>query len=316
MGVKNLSAYLHKNAPHVYRAAPSLSAYAGLRFVVDVSIYMHKFAHAVGGDDFVQCIVTQARNLRAQNIGVTYVFDGSGAWATKAPELQKRRTARAKLAASTAAAMDALTSGAAGAEDAAQLSQEQKTREDQKTRDEHEQQKREELEKLQKRMVVVKSEHYARLMQLLHAEGVPHVVAEGEAEKACAHMVLSGAADVVVTDDIDALVCGAPRMLRNLGLATPHHNSAQEIRLDEVLALLKLTHPQFVDYCILCGCDFSGTLPGIGPVKALQLLREHGGTIEGVLRRVQPPPDVLQSFTFQDARRTFLDGMPLPRSNA
>ena len=30
---------------------------------------------------------------------------------------------------------------------------------------------------------------------------------------------------------------------------------------------LKLTPEQFVDMCILCGCDYAGTIRGIGPGK-------------------------------------------------
>lgn len=30
---------------------------------------------------------------------------------------------------------------------------------------------------------------------------------------------------------------------------------------------------QFIDFCILCGCDYAGTIRGIGPVRALQLIQ-------------------------------------------
>ena len=35
----------------------------------------------------------------------------------------------------------------------------------------------------------------------------------------------------------------------------------------QVLDELKLTPEQFVDMCILCGCDYAGTIRGIGPGK-------------------------------------------------
>ena len=38
--------------------------------------------------------------------------------------------------------------------------------------------------------------------------------ADGEAEKACAWLADTGIVDLVVTEDYDALVCGAPRVLR------------------------------------------------------------------------------------------------------
>lgn len=48
---------------------------------------------------------------------------------------------------------------------------------------------------------------------------------------------------------------------------------------------LGLTAEQFIDLCILCGCDYMGTIPGIGPVKALALIKEHGN-IEEVVKNI------------------------------
>ncbi len=43
-----------------------------------------------------------------------------------------------------------------------------------------------------------------------------------------------------------------------------------------MLEELKLTPEQFADLCILCGCDYTGKIGGIGPVRALQVcLPEH-----------------------------------------
>ena len=39
---------------------------------------------------------------------------------------------------------------------------------------------------------------------------------------------------------------------------------------------------QFTDLCILCGCDYCVTLPGIGPKRAYQHLKKYG-TIEGMI---------------------------------
>ena len=43
-----------------------------------------------------------------------------------------------------------------------------------------------------------------------------------------------------------------------------------------------LLQEQFIDICILCGCDYAGTIRGIGPKRALQLVKEHK-TLEKVL---------------------------------
>lgn len=36
---------------------------------------------------------------------------------------------------------------------------------------------------------------------------------------------------------------------------------------------LDLSHDKFIDLCVLCGCDYTGSIKGIGPKKALALIR-------------------------------------------
>lgn len=50
----------------------------------------------------------------------------------------------------------------------------------------------------------------------------------------------------------------------------------QEFALDVALQRLGLTQPQFVDLCIMCGCDYASNIRGIGPVRALEAIRKHG----------------------------------------
>lgn len=32
---------------------------------------------------------------------------------------------------------------------------------------------------------------------------------------------------------------------------------------------------QFIDLCILCGCDYTGKITNIGPVRAYDLIKKH-----------------------------------------
>ncbi|XP_013924293.1 PREDICTED: probable flap endonuclease 1 homolog [Thamnophis sirtalis] len=67
-----------------------------------------------------------------------------------------------------------------------------------------------------------------------------------------------------------------------------------------------MTQEQFVDLCILLGCDYCPKVRGLGPKKALKLLQLHG-SIEGVLRntsrKTHPLPD---GWHLQETRRLFL----------
>jgi flap endonuclease-1 len=45
---------------------------------------------------------------------------------------------------------------------------------------------------------------------------------------------------------------------------------------------LDLTNEEFIDMCILCGCDYASKIEGIGPVKAYKFIKEFG-TIEKLI---------------------------------
>ncbi|XP_070604561.1 flap endonuclease 1-like isoform X2 [Erythrolamprus reginae] len=138
---------------------------------------------------------------------------------------------------------------------------------------------------------------------LLTLLGVPYIQAPAEAEATCAALVKSGNAWCVATEDLDALPFGALRLLRHLGVKK---RPLEEISLPIVLQKLGVTQEQFVDLCILLGCDYCNKVRGLGPKKARKLLQLHG-SIEGVLRNTSrekhPVPD---GWCLEEARRLFL----------
>ncbi|XP_077209669.1 flap endonuclease 1-like [Paroedura picta] len=138
---------------------------------------------------------------------------------------------------------------------------------------------------------------------LLTLLGVPYIQAPAEAEATCAALVKAGLAVCTATEDMDALPFGSLRLLRHLNTKG---SDLEEISLPVVLEKLGMTQEQFVDLCILLGCDYCGKIRGLGPKKALKLLRQHG-TIERVLECVSPQKHpVPTSWPLEEARRLFL----------
>ncbi|XP_039186132.1 probable flap endonuclease 1 homolog isoform X1 [Crotalus tigris] len=138
---------------------------------------------------------------------------------------------------------------------------------------------------------------------LLTLLGVPYIQAPAEAEATCAALVKSGHAWCVATEDMDALPFGAVRLLRHLSMKK---SCLEEISLPTVLQKLGMTQEQFVDLCILLGCDYCHKIRGLGPKKALKLMQHHG-SIEEVLRNTSrqshPMPD---GWCLEETRRLFL----------
>lgn len=121
---------------------------------------------------------------------------------------------------------------------------------------------------------------------LLDAMGVPWVQAPSEGEAQAALMAIKGDVYAVASQDYDSLLFGAPRLVRNVTISgrrkLPRKDVYVEIspELIELASLLKeldITREQLIDVGILVGTDFNPEgVRGVGPKKALKLIKEHG----------------------------------------
>ena len=60
-----------------------------------------------------------------------------------------------------------------------------------------------------------------------------------------------------------------------------------KVAYDKLIEGLGLTSDQFVDLCIMCGCDYCDKIPGIGPKTALKLIKKHG-CLEEIVKYLDP----------------------------
>ena len=109
-------------------------------------------------------------------------------------------------------------------------------------------------------------------------------------------MQKKGIVYAVATEDMDALTFGAGIMLRNLNSRESKKLPIVEINLQAALSELELTMSQFIDLCILMGCDYCDTIGGVGPKRALSLIKEHG-SIEKIIENLGD--DVIIIFLFK-----------------
>jgi len=141
---------------------------------------------------------------------------------------------------------------------------------------------------------------------LLKLMGVPVLDAPCEAEATCAVLAKAGKVYGTGTEDADALTFGTPYLVRHLNAAESRKLPIVEVNLAAALAGLKLTHDQFIDLCILCGCDYTDSIKGIGPIKALKMIQDYGN-IEGVLKALDTKKYQLpEPFPFEEARALFV----------
>ncbi|KAI5299536.1 pyruvate carboxylase [Ascosphaera pollenicola] len=167
----------------------------------------------------------------------------------------------------------------------------------------------EEVEKFSRRTVRVTREHNEECKKLLKLMGIPYIEAPTEAEAQCAALARAGKVYAAASEDMDTLTFDAPVLLRHLTFSEQRKEPILEIHLDKVLEGLDMDRTQFIDLCILLGCDYLDPIPKVGPNTALKLIREHG-TLEKVVASFEKDPKqkyvLPEDWPYQDARDLFL----------
>lgn len=289
MGILGLNKVLDERAPG-HDAYFDLKHYTGRTLAIDASMTIYQFLIAMrsgygaggqanetltsgNGETTAHLNGLFARTLRMLDEGVrpVYVFDG------EAPEMKRKllenRRERVEMARNKAMAL--MEEG--DAESAGRMAK-QTVRLDTKT-----------------------VEESKRLLKLM---GVAVVQSPGEAEAQCVELVKCGKAYAVVTEDMDALTFGAPIMLRHLSSASSKRGRGQhhirQYTLDTLLQRLYFTQEQFIDLCILLGCDYGPKIKGVGPKTAFEGIRKHKH-IEGFLATLNNPTEI----PFNEMRELF-----------
>ncbi|KAI9250320.1 PIN domain-like protein [Sporodiniella umbellata] len=132
-----------------------------------------------------------------------------------------------------------------------------------------------------------------------------------EAEAMCANLGKLGRTSATISEDLDTLAFGDQPLIRYF-----FSGSRPILVINPVIAReqLGLSKESFIDFCILCGTDFSGTITGIGPIRALSYIQKYK-TIEGIvedLHNINPKYSVQPSFDHILARKVFKNLPPIP----
>merc|ERR1719158_1963258 len=161
------------------------------------------------------------------------------------------------------------------------------------------------VQKMAQRTVRVTKEQNEQAKKLLTLMGLPIVEAPGEAEACCAGLCKAGKVYAAVTEDADCLTFGTPLLIRNLLAAESAKKTIFEVNLNIALQQLGATMDQFIDFCILSGCDYCETIKGVGPSTAIKLLMQHG-SIEKVIENLDPEKSPIPGrFPYKEARELF-----------
>ncbi|CAL8070026.1 unnamed protein product [Orchesella dallaii] len=284
MGIHGLAKLIGDVAPNATKEN-EFKNYFGRRIAIDASMSLYQFLIAVRQQDGMQLTTSDGdttshlmgffyRTIRMIDNGIkpVYVFDGKPP-EMKSGELEKRTERRNEAQKALEKAQEA---GDA-----------------------------EEADKMQRRLVKVDKTHVAEAKQLLTFMGVPFVEAPCEAEAQCAFLQKTGQVFGVGTEDMDALTFGTKVLLRHLTFSEARKMPIKEFYLETVLEALQFTMDEFIDVCILLGCDYCDSIRGIGPKRALELMKSHR-SIEKILDNIDKNKyTVPEYFPYKQARELF-----------
>jgi len=153
------------------------------------------------------------------------------------------------------------------------------------------------MKKYASRTAYLTKEMVDQSKELLSLLGLPIVQAPSEGEAQAAHMVISKHAYAAVSQDYDTLLYGCPLLIHNLSVAgrkklpgRPVYKTIKPeiIHLKDLLASLGIDQQQLLILSILIGTDYNrGGVKGIGPKKALKLVKEYKGKWDELFQHVK-----------------------------
>ena len=142
-----------------------------------------------------------------------------------------------------------------------------------------------EKQNLEKGTIRITKEYIDDLKHLFNLMGVSYIHADGEAEAYASELCRIGYVDAVVTEDMDTLAYGCPLLIRNcIDKSIKRPEVITIFNFGKIIEDFKLTHDEFIDMCILCGCDYCPTIPKVGSIRSLKNIQEYK-TIENFLEK-------------------------------
>ncbi|EDW74623.1 uncharacterized protein Dwil_GK21315 [Drosophila willistoni] len=285
MGILGLSKLIADLAPQAIRES-EIKNFFGRKVAIDASMCLYQFLIAVrsegaqlatvNGDPTSHLMGMFYRTIRLLDNGIkpVYVFDG------KPPDLKSGELAkRAERREEAEKALKAATEAGDEAE----------------------------IEKFNRRLVRVTKEHAREAKELLKLMGVPYVDAPCEAEAQCAALVKAGKVYATATEDMDALTFGSSKLLRYLTYSEARKMPVKEFTYEKLLQGLELNQREFIDLCILLGCDYCESIKGIGPKRAIELINSYRD-IETILDNLDTSKyTVPENWNYKVARELFIE---------
>jgi flap endonuclease-1 len=246
MGIKDLNKFITIFAPEAIKKV-DISKYKGQVLAVDTSIFLYKFKYS---NKLLDSFLQQYVHFKTKGIELIYIFDG------KPPKekdfiLENRKNTKEKQINKIQELETMLGELAIDNQDYKKLDKQ--------------------IKEAKARCINITKEDIDNVKRLFDIIGAKYILANCEADLVCCDLYKRGIVQGCISNDMDFLPGGTGILIRNYNLG----NMVDEYNLEKVLELADLTYDKFVDFCILCGCDYTCKINRLGFLTAYKCLKKY-----------------------------------------
>jgi flap endonuclease-1 len=252
MGIKNLNSLIELHSPSGIQNC-ALTSFRGKKIAIDANVYLYKYMY--GKTTPIDGIFFMVNKFKKFHITPVFVFDGKPP-TEKEMTLQYRKQMKSRIE--------------------LRIHELNQTMEQVSIQDGNttamEDEIRQQLQQNERRLIYISDDIIYLVKTLFDAMGVPYIDSPMEAEHLCAKLCRQGYVDAVVSEDMDAIACGSPVVLREFS------NRRDDVRvytMSRILDDMGITYPMFVDMCILLGNDYMPRARGYTPDMIYRDICEH-----------------------------------------
>ena len=124
--------------------------------------------------------------------------------------------------------------------------------------------------RLIKQSISISQDEMSEVKEIVKLLGVPYIEAPQEADSQCAYLSRNDLVDYVASEDMDILTFGCKNLLKGF-----MKRNMVNINLEMILSEMEINMDQFIDLCILLGCDYTDSIDGVGLKKAYELIKKY-----------------------------------------
>jgi len=306
MGIKNLKVILNQKCKTAINIR-KLDSYRGMILGIDISIFLYKYLYS--NDDHLEGLTRLILRLLKNHITPLFIFDGKPP-KEKNDILQNRKEKKDFMTIKKNIIEKCVDFDRSELKNFKESiiqyinnTNSDFTMNDDEIKELYEKDKEtleKDCEKLIKKIIYVTSYHIESSKNLFDLFGIKYIHAPCEAEALLAMLCKKNIINGCISEDTDVLPNGGQLFLRNFNA---DKNTIEEYCLYGILDNLNLTNDKFIDLCILCGCDYTAKIYGMGPITAYKLITKYDN-IENILENNKKfiIPD---NFNYEKARSLF-----------